>query len=70
MAAVPPISGLRTEDEQPNDQGAMDIMPQAESEKAVKPNQQLLSRPAPLIWFLVCLGLYLGALLYGKDPLT
>jgi hypothetical protein len=33
-----------------------------------KPDQQVASRPTPLTWLLVCVGLYLGALLYGKNP--
>jgi hypothetical protein len=28
------------------------------------------NRPTPLTWLFVCIGLYLGALLYGKEPLT
>jgi len=40
------------------------------SEKGVKPNLPIASRPTPLIWFLVCVGLYLGALLYGEKPPT
>ena len=64
-----PLSSLEREtaDLQPDNKDVGNTMPPSKSEKAVKPDQQLASRPAPLTWFLVCVGLYLGALLYGKQ---
>jgi hypothetical protein len=47
---------------------AANINPSVESEPVIKPDQQLPTKPPPLIWFLTCVGLYLGALLYGKKP--
>ena len=66
---TPPLSFSERETTgiQPDNKDAEDIIPPSMSEKAVKPDQQLASRPAPLTWFLVCVGLYLGALLYGKE---
>jgi hypothetical protein len=40
----------------------------SEFDQTTKPDRQVASRPSPLTWFLVCVGLYLGALLYGKKP--
>jgi hypothetical protein len=59
-----------SKDLRPGNENAGDNVPPSESKQSVKPDQQLLSRPAPLVWFSVCLGLYLGALLYGKKFLT
>jgi hypothetical protein len=48
-----------------NDAGKTETPPELDT--ATKPDQHLAPRPAPLTWFLVCFGLYLGALLYGKS---
>jgi hypothetical protein len=46
---------------------AANINTSIESEPVTKPDQQLATKPPPLIWFLICVGLYLGALLYGRN---
>ena len=71
MATVLSSSGVKAENVQMgNEKDAGGVMPPPKSEEAVKPDQQLAFRPAPLIWFFVCVGLYLGALLYGKKSLA
>jgi hypothetical protein len=40
----------------------------ADLEPAEKPDPESAPRPTPLTWLFVCIGLYLGALLYGEKP--
>ena len=70
MATVLASSGANTESLQPLEKDAGNTTPTSDFEKGLKPTQRLATRPTPLIWFLVCTGLYLGALLYGKRLLT
>jgi hypothetical protein len=58
---------LKIRDFQPDEENTRSDTPSNKLEQLPKPDQQLVSRPAPLVWFLVCLGLYLGALLYGEQ---
>lgn len=60
-------SSLEEKTEMANNDDNVATMQTPESEKVDAPNKQLAARPRPLIWFLVCIGLYLGALLYGLD---
>ena len=68
MSAILSSSGVKSKDFQHGDDIAGDNMLPSKSEQSAEPDQRLVPRPAPLIWFLVCVGLYLGALLYGKNP--
>jgi len=47
-----------------------DALQRVHEDAEKKPNLPVASHPTPLIWFLVCVGLYLGALLYGEKPST
>ncbi len=70
MAAVLASSGMNEDTLQRGHKDVENNKHPYTLEKSVKPNLPEASRPAPLTWFLVCLGLYLGALLYGEKPPT
>ncbi len=70
MASI--LSNLKVTEKplQPPKDDDEDIARISDPETGLKPSQQLVPRPTPVIWFFVCVGLYLGAMLYGKKPLT
>lgn len=67
MATTSSPQELKIRDFQTDEENTRSDTPSNQPEQLPKPDQQLVSRPAPLIWVLICLGLYLGALLYGEQ---
>jgi hypothetical protein len=70
MATNQPFSEAEAKEVLRDNDNAGKIETTSEPEPTTKPDQQIAPRPTPLIWFLVCVGLYLGALLYGKKLST
>ena len=70
MAAVATLPPVQPEGLQPDGQPSGDVPPISKLEDGAKPDQQLAPRPTRRAWLLVCVGLYLGALLYGKRSLA
>jgi hypothetical protein len=70
MSLSQQYSGAETKEVLRGNNNAEDIRMPAEPGRSTKTDQPLAARPTPLTWFLVCVGLYLGALLYGKKLST
>jgi hypothetical protein len=70
MSLSEQYSGAETKEVLRGNNDAEDIRMPAEPGRTTKTDQPLAARPTPLTWFLVCVGLYLGALLYGKKLST
>lgn len=70
MSLSQQYSGAETKEVLRGNNDAEDIRMPAEPGRTTKTDQPLATRPTPLTWFLVCVGLYLGALLYGKKLST
>lgn len=67
MTSIPPTLEVNEKSLQPPQEDQKDITPPSETEEGLEPRQQLGPRLTPIRWVFVCVGLFIGALLYGKN---